>query len=134
MFKNKIFYYALLLAPLFACGGSDPVREPAEAPRVMNFKADPNVICVGGTSNITFDLVDPNQDAVSWNLNLSTTIHGTLDRTSGTDASGTHLSIRFKAATSGRHRHRISATVSATDAGGLPAEDVSIDLYVFNCG
>jgi PBP1b-binding outer membrane lipoprotein LpoB len=135
MLKNKIFYVLVLLIPLFVgCGGSDPVQPPAEAPRVMNFKADPNVICVGAASNITFDLVDPNQDPINWTLKLSSTIHGALDKTSGTDASGSHLSVRFKAATSGRHRHRISATVSATDPGGLPAQDVSIDLYVFNCG
>jgi hypothetical protein len=135
MLKNKVFYFlVLLITLLIGCGGSDPVQAPAEAPRVMNFKADPNVICVGGASNITFDLIDPNQDAISWNLTLSSTIHGTLDKTTGTDDSGSHLSIRFKAATSGRHRHRISVTVSATDPGGLPAQDVSIDLYVFNCG
>jgi hypothetical protein len=135
MLKNKIFYVLVLFIPLYVgCGGSDPVQAPPEAPRVMNFKADPNVICVGGASNITFDLIDPNQDVINWNLKLSSTIHGTLDKTSGTDASGSHLSVRFKAATSGRHRHRIAATVSATDPGGLPAQDVSIDLYVFNCG
>jgi len=135
MLKNRIFYFLVLLVPFFiGCGGSDPVRSVPEAPQVMNLKADPNVICVGGASNITFDLVDPNQDAVNWNLKLSSSIHGTLDKTSGTDPSGSHISVRFKAATSGRHRHRIAATTTATDPGGLPAQAVSVDLYVFNCG
>lgn len=135
MLKNTIFSFLLLLIPLFiGCGGSDPVRSVPEAPSVTNLKADPNVVCVGGASNITFDVTDPNQDVVNWNLKLSSSIHGALDRTTGTDASGSHISVRFKAATSGRHRHRIFATITATDPGGLPAPAVSVDLYVFNCG
>ncbi len=133
--KNRLFHFLMLLIPLFmGCGGDDAVRPAPEAPQVLNLKAEPNVICVGGASQISFDLADTNQDAITWNLKLSTTTHGVLDKTTGTDPSGTHISVRFKAATSGRHRHRVAATTSATDSGGLPAKDVSVDLYVFNCG
>jgi hypothetical protein len=135
IFKQIFFCVLVALTPVFwGCGGSDPVTPLPEAPRVMNLKANPDVICVGSASNITFELFDPNQDPITWELKLSSSIHGSLDKSTGTDSSGTQVTIRFKAATSGRHQHRITVTLSATDPGGLPAASVSIDLYVFNCG
>ena len=133
---TKYILAAAMLASLglLACNSDSGTNTPApEAPRISNLKADPDVICVGTASEISFDLMDPNQDSISWTAKLSTTIHGNLEKTTGTDASGAHLQIRFKAANSGRHRHNVTITVNAADAGGLPAEPAEFKIFVFNC-
>jgi hypothetical protein len=124
---------ALLLSAA-GCASDSGTNTPApEAPQILNLKVDPETICVGTAADVTFDLMDPNLDQITWTANLSTKIHGTLDQTQGTETSGSHLQVRFKAATSGRHRHTVTLRVTASDAGGLPAEPAEFDIFVFNC-
>ena len=130
------FFFLIAVVLLIAgCGGSDPVGGQAgpEAPSIVDLKIDPEVICVGSSAEITFEVIDPNQDAVTWNIKLSTNIHGSPELNSGTNPSGSFVDVKFKAATSGRHRHRVVMTVSAQDQTGLQAAPQSKDLFVFNC-
>jgi hypothetical protein len=130
-----LFFVLCLCSFIAACGGSDPVQnELPGAPRITELKTDPEVICVGSASNISFHVSDPNEDPVTWKIELSSNIHGLPEQTTGTNPSGSEVIIRFKAATSGRHQHRVSMTVSGNDPGGLQAEPAKADLYVFNCG
>lgn len=133
---RPILTFALLSICLVftSCGSDSGTNTPVpQAPQILNLKVDPETICVGTAADVTFDLTDPNQDAITWTARLSTTIHGTLELTQGTEASGTRLQFRFKAATSGRHRHTVTLRVTAVDAGGLQAEPAEFDIYVFNC-
>jgi hypothetical protein len=124
----------ILFLTASGCGSDSGTNSPApEAPQILNLKVAPETICVGTAADVSFDLMDPNQDAITWTANLSTKIHGTLERTQGTDTSGSHLQFRFKAATSGRHRHTVTLLVTANDAGGLQAEPAEFDIFVFNC-
>jgi hypothetical protein len=130
---HKLFVLIALVSLIAGCGGSDPVGPSPEAPSIVDLKIEPEVICVGSSAEITFEVVDPNQDPVTWNIKLSTNIHGTPVLNNGTNASGSFIDIKFKAATSGRHRHRVVLTVSAQDQGGLQAPEQNKDLFVFNC-
>ena len=132
----KIFQTILFLLPLFlaGCASDSGTSRPApEAPQILNLKVEPQTICVSTAADVSFELIDPNNDPIGWTAGLSTKIHGTLERTEGTDASGTQMQIRFKAATSGRHRHTVTVTVSATDSSGLQAAPAKFDIFVFNC-
>lgn len=133
LFITILFWLTILI---LGCSGSDPVGQNPSlgAPRVQNLQIDPDVICVGSAAEITFEVLDPNQDPITWTIKLNTNIHGSPDKTTGTDVSGSHVDVRFKAATSGRHSHRVTLTVSAADPGGLQAEPASKELFVFNCG
>jgi hypothetical protein len=116
------------------CSSDSGTSRPApEAPQILNLKVAPDTICVGTAADVSFDLIDPNQDEITWTAKLSTKIHGSLDKTTGTNASGSHLQFRFKAATSGRHRHTVTLSVAANDTTGLQAAPAEFDIYVFNC-
>ena len=128
------FLCTILMLTSARCGSdSGTSAPPPEAPQILNLKVVPETICVGTAADVSFDLMDPNQDEITWTAKLSTKIHGILEKTEGTNLSGSHLQFRFKAATSGRHRHSVTLTVSAQDSGGLPAEPAEFDLFVFNC-
>jgi hypothetical protein len=126
----------LFCCALFAgCGGDSGTHTPPpSAPRIVDLKSDPAVICVGSASEVTFTVIDASQPTISWNATLSTTIHGTMEPASGTAASGSVINTRFKAAKSGRHQHKVVLTLHAKDSGGMEAEPVAIELFVFNCG
>ena len=128
------FFVAACMFSLISCGGDSGTNAPLpQAPSITNLKVDPELICVGTASDVSFVLSDPNQDSITWNAKLSTNIHGTLEKTSGTEPSGAQILVRFKAANSGRHRHFVKITVSATDSSGLQAVPAVFDVYVFNC-
>src|SRR5687767_11482902 len=85
----KAFILSLFCLFLSGCGGDSGSNTPApESPRITNLKVDPETICVGTAADVSFGLMDPNQDPITWSASLSTTIHGTLDQTTGTSASG----------------------------------------------
>lgn len=134
--SSKLFIFGVVvsLLTLIGCSGDSGTNIPApEAPVISNLKVNPEVICVGTAADVSFALNDPNQDPVTWSAKLSTTIHGNLEKTSGTDPSGTQIQLRFKAANSGRHRHFVKLTVNASDSGGLNAAPAEFEVYVFNC-
>jgi hypothetical protein len=129
----KLWMLPLLLC-LAGCNSDSGTTTPGpQPPRVTDLAVNPEVICVGTAADVSFNVTDPNQDPVSWSARLSTQIHGILDKTEGTDPSGSHIQFRFKAATSGRHRHFVKLKVNAVDSGGLQAEEAEFEIYVFNC-
>ena len=128
------FLCAILLLAMAQCGSDSGTTEPPpEAPQILNLTVTPETICVGTAADVSFDLLDPNQDEIRWTAKLSTKIHGILEKTEGTNLSGSHLQFRFKAATSGRHRHTVTLSVSAQDSNGLQAKTAEFDFFVFNC-
>ncbi|MCI0605507.1 hypothetical protein L0156_21190 [bacterium] len=121
--------FTLLL--LLGCGKNSDVAP--SAPRIVNLRVEPQVICVGSKADIVFTLTDPNDDEVIWGAALSTGEHGGMSPALGNVPSGTTVTTRFDAATSGRHNHQVKLKIVATDIGGLQAQSVEIDLFVFNC-
>jgi len=127
----RIFLSILLLIFLLGCGRNSDVAP--SAPRIVNLRVEPQVICVGTTANILFTLTDPNDDEIVWGAALSTGEHGGVSPALGNVPSGSTVTTRFDAATSGRHNHQVKLKIVATDIGGLQAQPVEIDLFVFNC-
>ena len=127
----RIFLPALFLLLLLGCGKNSDV--PASAPRIVNVRVEPQVICVGSTADILFTLTDPNDDEIVWGASLSTGEHGGVSPALGNVPSGATVTTRFDAATSGRHSHQVKLKIVATDIGGLQAQPVEVDLFVFNC-
>ena len=105
--------------------------DPNRSPQIASLKIDPSVVCVGARAEISFDLADPNQDAVTWNAKLNTLVHGDLETKTGTAASGTHVTIGFKAAKTGFHRHRVGIKVEAIDPSGAAATPAELNFFVF---
>ena len=114
-------------------GGNDPVQPELSPPRIVGLKIEPNVVCVGGSAEVTFTLSDGDPGTITWNAVLNSSVHGTLSATTGTGTDGTIVDIHFKAATSGRHQHRVAVTVIATDSAGRRSEPSTIEFFVFNC-
>jgi hypothetical protein len=110
----------------------DEVVNPALAPVITNLTIVPETVCVGSGAQISFTVSDPNGDQITWSARMNTSVHGNLEQTSGTVASGTSVQIRFKAATGGNHRHRVTTTVTAIDQGGSTAEAKEIQFFVFS--
>ena len=123
----SVFCFLLLLG----CGKNSDVAP--SAPRIVNVRVEPQVICVGSTADILFTLTDPNDDEVVWGASLSTGEHGGVNPALGNVPSGTTVTTRFDAATSGRHNHQVKLKIVATDIGGLQAQPIEVDLFVFNC-
>ena len=69
---------------LLGCGGPSPMTDDANVdnnvPSVSSLIATPSVISLGGRSDITGRVTDPDGDGVSWTLSLesSSTAAGTL--------------------------------------------------------
>ena len=127
----RILLCVLFVLLLFGCGRNSDVAP--SAPRIVNLRVEPQVICVGTTANILFTLTDPNDDEIVWGAALSTGEHGGVSPALGNVPSGSTVTTRFDAATSGRHNHQVKLKIVATDIGGLQAQPVEIDLFVFNC-
>ena len=127
----RVYLPALFLLLLLGCGKNSDVAP--SAPRIVNVRVEPQVICVGSTAEILFTLTDPNDDEVVWGASLSTGEHGGVNPALGNVPSGTTVTTRFDAATSGRHNHQVKLKIVATDIGGLQAQPIEVDLFVFNC-
>jgi hypothetical protein len=127
----RVFLPALFLLLFLGCGKNSDVAP--SAPRIVNVRVEPQIICVGSTADILFTLTDPNDDEIVWGASLSTGEHGGVSPALGNVPSGTTVTTRFDAATSGRHNHQVKLKIVAIDIGGLHAEPIEIDLFVFNC-
>ncbi len=127
----RISLSVLAFLLFFGCGNNSDIAP--SAPRIINLNVEPQVICVGSTASIQFTLTDPNDDEVVWGAALSTGEHGGVSPALGNVPSGTTVTTHFDAATSGRHNHQVKLKIVATDIGGLKAEPIEVDLFVFNC-
>lgn len=122
----------LLLAAAFGCGGGSG-SDTKSAPRILDLTVTPAVICVGTTADISFTLVDSDSDEIVWVAGLNTGKHGGVIPGTGRVSSGTRVTTKFEAATSGRHSHTVTLEIDSADLTGLQSEPVTTDLFVFNC-
>lgn len=126
----RVIFGLFLLFLVTGCGGS---KESHSAPRITNLTVTPQVICVGTTADISFTLVDSEDDEIIWVAGLDSGEHGGVVPATGRVSSGTRVSTKFDAATSGRHNHNVILTIDSADITGLKGQPVKTELYVFNC-
>ncbi len=125
----------LLFCLMWACYGCREPQEPVDpvlAPVITNLRIEPEIVCAGSGAQITFMVTDPNGDQITWNAKMNTLQHGNIEQTTGTESSGTTVSIRFKAAGGPNHRHRVTFTVDASDEQGTEAEPAELRFSVFS--
>jgi hypothetical protein len=129
---RKWFLHLSLFLTLIGCREAQEPVNPVEAPVISNLMITPDIVCAGSGAQVTFLVSDPNGDRITWNAEMNTTQHGNIEQTTGTEASGTVVSIRFKAASGSGHRHRVTLKVEATDEGGTKAQTVELIFSVFS--
>jgi hypothetical protein len=128
----RTIFTFLLLTFLLGCGGGSPDQSKS-APRIIDLTVTPAVICVGSTADIAFTLLDSDSDEIVWVAGLSSGKHGGVIPGTGRVHSGTRVTAKFEAATSGRHSHNVTLEIKGADLSGLEADPVKTDLFVFNC-
>lgn len=124
-----------LLLVCFVILGCREAQEPVDpviAPVIANLSIQPDVVCAGGEAQVSFLVTDPNGDRITWNAKMNTLQHGNVEKSTGTEASGTTVSIRFKAASGSGHRHRVTLTVDGTDEGGTKGDPAELTFSVFS--
>jgi len=114
-----------------SCGGGS--GGSPSAPRIVDLKVDPELVCVGSKATISFTLMDANNDEIVWVATVSSSVHGGLEPATGSVSAGTRVFTEFDAATSGRHNHTEGIHIEAADTTGLKADPVDSSLFVFNC-
>jgi hypothetical protein len=120
---------ALLLIPaLFSC--RHPIEtDPNQSPTITALQIVPEAVC--GSSEVTFNLSDPNQDPIQWEAKMNTADYGNVNPASGTESSGTTVQAQFKTVARSSHRHRVILTVTARDDKGNEAQPAVIEFFVF---
>jgi hypothetical protein len=129
---RKLFLLLSIFLALSGCREAQEPVDPIEAPVISNLMITPEIVCAGSGAQVTFLVSDPNGDRITWNAEMNTTQHGNIEQTSGTETSGTTVSIRFKAASGSSHRHRVTLKVDAADESGTKAETSELIFSVFS--
>jgi hypothetical protein len=124
--------FLLVCLVILGCREAQEPVDPVIAPVIANLRIQPEIVCAGGEAQVTFLVTDPNGDRVTWNARMNTQQHGNVEQTTGTEASGATVSIRFKAASGAGHRHRVTLTVDGTDDKGTKGEPAELTFSVFS--
>jgi len=129
--KKKLFgaVVLLLLIPTFFSCRHPIESDPAQSPVITGLQIVPEAVC--GSAMVSFTLSDPNQDPITWEAKMNIVDFGSVEQTSGKEASGTTVQDRFKAATGASHRHRVILTITARDDAGNQAQPAEIEFFVF---
>jgi hypothetical protein len=128
--KNKICLYAFSYI-LCLLGCSDHAEVMNRPPVIANLSQSDHIMCAGGyEAKISFQLIDLDNEPVSWMSTLENSRGGSLDISSGRPLqSGSDVVIHFRSG----EATEASINITAFDASGDQAEPEKVSILVGSC-
>ena len=103
--------------------------DPNLSPEISGLQIVPEAVC--GSADVSFTVIDPNQDMIQWDADMNVSAFGNVEQTSGSGTSGSTITIKFNSTTDFQHRHRVSLTVTARDSAGNEAQPARLEFLIF---